>query len=111
MSQFDLEKLFEQAKSMQERLASVQQELGRKTVTGQAGGGMVTVEANGLLEVTSIKLEPQCVDPRDIRMLEDLIVAATNQALREARSMAEREMGAAAGLFGSGLGPFGGPGV
>lgn len=110
MSQFDLEKLLEQAKSMQERIAAAQSELARKTVTGQAGGGMVTVTANGALEVVSITLEPQCVDPRDIRMLEDLIVAATNQALREARSLAEREMGAAAGLP-PGFGPFGGPGL
>jgi DNA-binding YbaB/EbfC family protein len=106
MSQFDLNALLEQAKSMQEKMQAAQAELGKKSVTGQAGGGMVTVTVNGLLELTSIKLDPLCVDARDIKMLEDLITAATNQALREARSLAERELGAASGL-GNMLGGFG----
>ncbi len=108
MSGFDLEKLMDQARQVQQKMASAQAVLATKTATGQAGGGMVTVTVNGLLELKSVKLEPQCVDPRDIRMLEDLIVAATNQALREGRALAEREMGAAAGLpnLGSMLGGF-----
>jgi len=105
MSQFDLNALFEQAKAMQQKMQAAQAELGKKTVTGQAGGGMVTVTVNGLFEVTSIKLDPLCVDNRDVKMLEDLIVAATNQAIREARSMAERELGAVTGM-GNMLGGF-----
>jgi len=100
MSQFDMEKLLEQAKALQTKIASVQQELGRKTVTGQSGGGLVTVTANGLLEVVSIKLDPICVDNRDVKMLEDLVLAATNQALREARTLGEREMSSATGMGG-----------
>jgi hypothetical protein len=98
MSQFDLGGLLEQARAMQQKLADAQAKLATKTVTGQAGGGMVTVTANGQQQITAVKLEPQCVDPRDISMLEDLILAATNQALREAKSLAERELGAVAGM-------------
>lgn len=107
MSGMDLQKLLEQAQAFQKRMVELQEELGKQTVTGQAGGGMVTVTANGKLEVVSVQLEPQCVDPRDIPMLQDLIVAATNQALAQARAMAEREMGAAASLSGV-LGGMGG---
>jgi DNA-binding YbaB/EbfC family protein len=100
MSEFDLNSLLEQARNVQEKLANAQAQLANKTVTGQSGGGMVTVTANGQQQIVSVKLEPQCVDPRDIKMLEDLITAATNQALREARGLAERELGAAAGMPG-----------
>lgn len=100
MSQFDMSQLFEQAKVLQERLAKVQAELGNKTVTGQAGGGMVTVTANGLQQVVAVRLDPLCVDNRDVKMLEDLITAATNQALREAKELAERELGSGTGLAG-----------
>lgn len=98
MSQFDLERLFEQAKALQQRVAATQAELGAKTVVGEAGGGMVSVTVNGLLEVVAIKLDPVCVDNRDVKMLEALVVSATNKALREARALAERELGGAAGL-------------
>lgn len=100
MSQFDMSQIFEQAKVLQERLAKVQAELGNKTVTGQAGGGMVTVTANGLQQIVAVRLDPLCVDNRDVKMLEDLITAATNQALREAKELAERELGSATGLAG-----------
>jgi DNA-binding YbaB/EbfC family protein len=100
MSEFDLNGLFEQARAMQQKLADAQARLGARQVTAQAGGGMVTVTANGQLQVVSVKLDPLCVDPKEIRMLEDLIAAATNQALRDARAMAERELGAAAGVPG-----------
>lgn len=98
MSEFDMGQLLEQARQMQEQLARTQEKLGARTVTGQSGGGMVTVTVNGRLEVQSVKLDPICVDARDVGMLEDLIVAATNQAVTEARAMAERELGAASGL-------------
>jgi DNA-binding YbaB/EbfC family protein len=98
MSQFDIQSLFEQAKAMQQKMSAAQAELGKKTVTGQSGGGMVTVTANGLLEVVSIRLDPLCVDNRDVKMLEDLVTAAANQALREARALAERELGSVSGL-------------
>jgi len=110
MSGIDLDRLFEQARALKERMDALQQDLARRTVTGQAGGGMVTVTANGRMDVVSVKLDPACVDPRDIGMLEDLVCAATNQALREARALVEREMGSLAGM--SGLPGIGGmPGL
>lgn len=98
MSQVDLEKLFEQARSLQQKMQEAQAALGRRTVTAQAGGGLVTVTANGLREIVSITLDPLCVDNRDVKMLEDLVVAATNQALREAGELAQREMAGIAGI-------------
>ena len=98
MSQFDLNSLFEQAQAMQKKIADAQSELARKTVTGEAGGGMVAVTVNGSMELVGIKLDPACVDARDVRMLEDLIVLATNKAIREARSMMERELSSVSGL-------------
>lgn len=98
MSQIDMDKLFEQVRTLQQKMQETQASLGRKTVTGQAGGGLVTVTANGLREIVSIQLDPICVDNRDVKMLEDLVVAATNQALREAAALAQREMAGMAGL-------------
>lgn len=98
MSDFDMGQILEQARQMQEQLQKTQEQLAGKTVTGQAGGGMVTVTANGRLEIVSVKLDPVCVDARDVGMLEDLVLAATNQALSEARALAERELGSASGL-------------
>lgn len=93
-----MEKLFEQFRSLQQKMQDAQADLARRTVTAQSGGGLVTVTANGLREIVSIKLDPICVDNRDVKMLEDLVVAATNQALREATAMAQREMAGLAGL-------------
>jgi DNA-binding YbaB/EbfC family protein len=98
MSTLDLTKLFEQAQQLQRRLAEAQGDLAKRTVTAEAGGGLVSVTANGLLEVVAIKLDPICVDSRDVKMLEDLVLLATNKALREARALAERELGGLAGL-------------
>lgn len=77
---------------MQEQLGRIQEELASKTVSASAGGGMVTVIANGKQEIISIKIAPEAVDPQDIAMLEDLVTAAVNEALRSARSLMEEEM-------------------
>lgn len=98
MSQFDMGQILEQARQMQEQMRKSQEQLANKTVTGESGGGMVTVTANGRMEIVSLKLDPICVDARDVGMLEDLVLAATNQALSQARALAEKEMGAATGL-------------
>jgi DNA-binding YbaB/EbfC family protein len=97
LSTLDLGKLFEQAQQLQRRLADAQGELAKRTVTAESGGGLVSVTANGLLEVVAIKLDPVCVDNRDVKMLEDLVLLATNKALREARALAEAELGGLAG--------------
>jgi hypothetical protein len=73
-------------------MAKVQEEMAAKTVEGSAGGGMVTVIANGKQEVMSIKIDPEVVDPNDIEMLQDLVVAAANDALKKAQEMVTSEM-------------------
>ena len=89
----DVGKIMKQAQKMQEQLERIQEELARKTVTASAGGGMVTVIANGKQEMLSIKIAPEAVDPQDIAMLEDLVTAAVNEALRSAHSLMQEEMG------------------
>ncbi len=77
---------------MQERVKKLQEEAGSKTVEASAGGGMVTVVANGRQEVLSIKIDPSVVDPKDIEMLQDLILAAINEALRKSQELMKEEM-------------------
>ncbi|MCX5897921.1 MAG: YbaB/EbfC family nucleoid-associated protein [Proteobacteria bacterium] len=89
----DVGKIMKQAQKMQEQLERIQEELARKTVTASSGGGMVTVIANGKQEMLSIKIAPEAVDPQDIAMLEDLVTAAVNEALRSAHSLMQEEMG------------------
>ena len=81
-----------QAQKLQTQMAKVQEEMAAKTVEGSAGGGMVTVIANGKQEVMSIKIDPEVVDPNDIAMLQDLLVAAANDALKKAQEMMASEM-------------------
>ena len=83
----------QQAQQMQQNMARVQEELARKQVTGSAGGGMVTVTANGKSEILSIVIERAIIVGKEADMLQDLIVAATNDALRKAREMGKAEMG------------------
>lgn len=84
--------LLEQAQKMQERLKSIQDEAGRKAVEGTSGGGMVTVTANGMQEVLAVRIDPSVVADGDVEMLQDLIVAATNNALQSAREQMAGEM-------------------
>jgi DNA-binding YbaB/EbfC family protein len=93
----DLMKIFQQAQQMQERLQKVQDELQQRTVTGAAGGGMVTVEADGKGMVRRIKIDPSVVNPADIEMLEDLVAVAVSEAQRKAQALAQEEMGKLAG--------------
>ena len=85
--------LLNQAKTVQEKMAKVQQELREKTVEASAGGGMVTVRVNGEAQILSIKIEPEVVDSKDVEMLEDLVLAAVNEGLRKAQEMMAEEMG------------------
>ena len=84
--------IMKQAQKMQEKLVELQEGLGEKTVEATVGGGMVTVTVNGKNEVLRIKIEPQAVDPEDVEMLEDLVVAGVNEALRKAQDMVSSEM-------------------
>ena len=85
-------KFLKQAQKMQQDMAKIQAEMADKTVEAAAGGGMVTVIANGNQEITSIKIEKEVVDPNDIEMLENLVVAAINEGLRKSKEMAAEEM-------------------
>jgi hypothetical protein len=84
--------LFETAQRVQEELGKIQSELAQKTVEGSAGGGMVIAVANGRQQILSLKIEAEVVDREEIGMLQDLVVAAVNQALTRAAEMAQQEM-------------------
>ncbi len=84
--------LLKQVQKMQEQAKKIQEQLADKTVTVSSGGGMVTVTMTGRQEIKEIKLDPICVDSRDIPMLEDLILAAVNQAVLRSKELAAEEM-------------------
>jgi hypothetical protein len=88
-----------QAKKMQEKIASIQAELESKTVEATAGGGMVTVVVNGKFEILSLKIDKEVVNPEDVDMLQDLIMAAVNEGIRKAQEMATAEMSKITGGF------------
>lgn len=84
--------MMKQVQKMQEKMAQVQQELEQKTITADSGGGMVKVTANGRQQVVKIQIDKEVVNPEDVEMLEDLILAATNKALEDSSRMAQEEM-------------------
>jgi nucleoid-associated protein EbfC len=104
----DMNQLFQQVGQMQERMQKAQAELANETVEATAGGGMVTVVANGAGEIREIKIDPKAIDPNDAEMLEDMIIAAVNEAIRAAQNLMESKLG---GLAGGALGGLGLPGL
>ncbi len=101
MAQFDLSSLLQQAQAMQEKFKQMQEEIAAKTVEAQAGGGMVRVTADGSLRLRNVQIDPGLLAANDREMLQDLLVAAVNDALRRAQDLFNQEM--------SRLSPFGGP--
>jgi DNA-binding YbaB/EbfC family protein len=100
----DMNKMLQQVQQMQAQMAKAQEELANETVEASAGGGMVTVKATGALEITEIKIAPEAIDPDDPELLADMVLAAVNEALRSAQSLAESKLGGAmGGLKGLGL--------
>lgn len=97
---FDIGGLFKQAQELQERLASVQEEMAGRTVDASAGGGMVSATVNGRLEVVAVRIEPALLEQPDREMLEDLVVAAVNAGIRAAQQMVAAEMGKLTGGLG-----------
>jgi DNA-binding YbaB/EbfC family protein len=81
-----------QAQKMQKRMLEIQEELASRTVEATVGGGMVTAVANGQQELVSLTISPEVVDPDDVEMLEDLIVAAVNEAHHQAQELMTQEM-------------------
>ncbi len=92
MSKNIISNLMKQAQQMQERVKKLQEEAGGKTIEASSGGGMVTVVANGRQEILSIKIDPSVVDPSDLDMLQDLVTAAVNEALRKSQELMKEEM-------------------
>ncbi len=91
--------MMKQAQKLQSKMLKMQEELAEKTVESTAGGGMVKAVANGRQQIVSISLEKEVVDPEDIEMLQDLILAAVNDALSKAQEMVASEMGKLTGGF------------
>jgi len=89
---FDMNKMLREAQRMQEQLAQAQEEAASEIVEASAGGGMVTVKANGAGEVIGITIDPRAIDPEDPELLADMILAAVNEALRSARGLMESKM-------------------
>jgi DNA-binding YbaB/EbfC family protein len=88
----NMNNLMKQAQKMQQRMLDIQEELATRTVEATVGGGMVTAIANGQQELVSLTISPEVVDPDDIEMLEDLIVAAVNEARHQAQELMTQEM-------------------
>lgn len=89
----NMNKLMKQVQKMQQDMVKLQEELQEKTVEATAGGGVVKVVASGKKQLVSIEIDPEVVDPDDVEMLQDLIMAATNEALQKAEDMVADEMG------------------
>jgi hypothetical protein len=107
-----MNQMLKQVQQMQAEMAKAQEELAAEVVEASAGGGMVTVKVTGALEVKEIRIDPEAIDPEDADMLQDLVLAAINEALRSAQELAANRMGAATGGLGGagGLGGLGLPG-
>ncbi|GAB4266253.1 MAG: YbaB/EbfC family nucleoid-associated protein [Deferrisomatales bacterium] len=95
--------LMRQAQQMQKKMAEVQEQLAAKSVEASAGGGMVRCVVNGKQEVLSLTIEPEVVDPDDVEMLQDLVLAAVNEAIKKSQEMVASEMGKVAGGLGINL--------
>jgi hypothetical protein len=102
---FDMNKMLQEAQRMQAELAKAQEEAATEVVEASAGGGMVTVKANGAGEVVEIRIDPRAIDPDDPELLADTVLAAVNEALRSSRALMESKM---SGLIPGDLGGLGG---
>ena len=99
----NMQQLMRQAQKMQQDMQRAQEELQAREFSATVGGGMVTAVVNGAKQLTKLTISPDCVDPDDVEMLEDLVTAAVNEALRNAAETAEREMGRITGGMGLGF--------
>jgi DNA-binding YbaB/EbfC family protein len=96
----NLNKMMKQLQQAQAAMAVEQEKLKTEIVEASAGGGMVTVKVTGDLQVTEITIDPEAVDPEDVEMLQDMLLAATNEALRSSQALAEQRLGGIAGGLG-----------
>lgn len=100
MGGFDVSRLVKQAQEMQKQVARLQEELKERVVDGTAGGGMVVANVSGQQEILSLKIDPEVVNKDEISMLEDMVVAAVNQAMKKSKELAEKEMAKITGSLG-----------
>jgi DNA-binding YbaB/EbfC family protein len=108
----NMQQMMQQVQKMQKDMELAQQELKSEVVEASAGGGMVTVKVSGDLEIREVKIDPSAVDPEDVEILADMVLAAVNEGLRMAQQLAESKLGGAtAGLDLGGLGGLGLPGL
>jgi DNA-binding YbaB/EbfC family protein len=106
-----MQQMLKQVQKMQRDMEAAQEQLKDETTEASAGGGMVTVTVSGSLEIRSVKIDPDAVDPQDVEMLCDMVLAATNEALRRAQDLAAAKMGGVTGGLDPGaLGGLGLPG-
>jgi DNA-binding YbaB/EbfC family protein len=105
-----MQQLLKQAQKMQEDMLAAQEALKDEVVEASAGGGMVTVKVSGDLVVKEIKIDPEAVDPEDVELLQDMVLAAVNEGMRSAQELAAAKMGGIAGGLTGGLGGLGLPG-
>ena len=96
----NMQQLARQAQKLQQQMAKMQEELDAREFEATSGGGMVTAKVNGKRELLALTIKPEAVDPDDVEMLEDMVMAAVNEALRTAADTAEREMGKLTGGMG-----------
>ena len=106
----DVNKMMKQVEKMQADMAKAQEDLAAEVVEASVGGGMVTVKCTGALQITEVKIAPAAIDPDDAEMLEDLVLAAVNEAVRSAQALADSKMQGAMGPMG-GMGGLGGLGL
>jgi nucleoid-associated protein EbfC len=108
----NMQQMLQQVQKMQQDMEVAQEQLKDELVEASAGGGMVTVKISGDLDVKSIKIDPAAVDPEDVEMLSDMVLAAVNEALRAAQELAAKKLGGASGNIDvGGLGGLGLPGL
>ena len=109
----NMNQMMKQVQQMQAEMLKAQEELKNEVVEASAGGGMVTVKVSGDLDLREVRIDSEAVDPEDVEMLQDMVMAATNEALRAAQELASNRMNAAAGPLagGGGLGGLGIPGL
>lgn len=92
-----MDKMLKQVQKMQAQMMLAQEELGKEVIEGASGGGMVTAKANGHGEIVGISISKEVVDPEDVEMLEDLVLSAVKEALRQSRELSEKRMGSLTG--------------
>jgi DNA-binding YbaB/EbfC family protein len=108
----NMNQMMRQVQQMQADMAKAQEDLKNEVVEASAGGGTVTVKITGALELREVRIDPEAVDPEDVELLQDLVLAAVNEAIRSAQELAEKRLGGAMGGLGGleGLGGMGLPG-